>query len=169
MAQSLSFFQRNHVPRGKRADGYSTQCGDVPTAAERAAEITGQSSNISPFAALRLKAGMIRVRHVDQRQAVDVHDSWLKFRLHAVARDVIGALTVNFDGRKPRRQLFDRAQEFGQKRRDGVRRRTRIARLYDPSLSVVSVSLFTPANCETIDFAPVHHKRHRFGGISESD
>src|SRR6266446_10487533 len=146
MAQSLKFFQRNHVPLRKRADGYSTQGGDVPPTAKGAAEITGQRPHIRPLPALRLEVGMVRIRHVDQRQAVDVHDPRLEFRLLAVAGDVISALAFNFDRGKPRRHLFDSTNESWQKRLDCVRRWTRIARLHDPSLGVVSISLFAPAN-----------------------
>src|SRR5215470_18863296 len=146
MAQSLKFFQRNHIRLRKRADGYSTQRGDVPPAAKGAAEIAGERPHIRPLAALRLEVGMVRIRHVDQRQAADVHDPGFEFRLLAVTSDVISALAFNFDRRKPRRHLFDSADESWQKRLDCVRRWTRVARRHDPSLGVVSISLFAPAN-----------------------
>src|SRR5262249_51803339 len=146
MTQSLKFFQRNHVPLRERADGYSTQGGDVPPAAKGAAEIAGQRPHIRPFAALRLEVSMMRVRHVDQRQAVDVHDPGFEFRLFAVTCDVISALAFNLDRGKPRRHLFDSADESWQKHLDCVRPWTRIARHHDPSLGVVSIPLFAPAN-----------------------
>src|SRR5258708_23511321 len=168
MAQSLKFFQRNHVPLGKRADGYSTQGGDMPPAAKGAAEIAGQRPHIRPLAALRLEAGMVRIRHVDQRQAVDVHDPGFELRLLAVAGDVISALAFNLDCGKPRRHLFDSTDEPWQKRLDCVRRWTRVARLHDPSLGVVSIPFFAPANDKTITFTPVLHEQHRFAGVHQS-
>src|SRR5215471_1279562 len=98
----------------------------MPTASERPAKIACQRPYIGPFTAFGLKARVIRIGGVDQGQAVNVHQARLELELFTVARNVVGALPIDLDGRKSRRHLFDSANKFRQKRCDRFWRWPRI-------------------------------------------
>ena len=91
-------------PNGPTAARRSAQTW--PKQPKRAAQIAGQRADIGALAAFGLEHGVVGVRRLDERQAVDVDRPGCELDLLAVAGEVVGALAVDLDGGIARRHLL---------------------------------------------------------------
>src|SRR6266481_1803468 len=85
----------------------------------------------------------------------------------AVARQIIGALSLNLDGGVLWRNLLDHPGEARQQLSNRLRRWPDVARMDDAAFGVVGVALLAPANHEAIALAAIHHIGNRLGGLAE--
>ena len=95
--------------------------------AEQAPHVARERAHIGALAALGLEHGAIRIGELgvlDQLEAMNLDRARFELDDLAVAREIVGALAVDLDGRVARRHLRDRAGEARQERADGRRRRT---------------------------------------------
>ena len=86
-----------------------------------------------------------------------------------VARQVVGALAVDLDGRERRRRLQDLAGEARQQRLDGLARRAHVAGGDDLALGVVGVGGRAPAHGEAVVLGAVDGVGHGLGRLAQRD
>ena len=110
-------------------------------AAQLAAHIPGESAHVGALAAFGFQHRRRPVGHVDEAEVFDHDPARLEHDQLAAAREVIGAVAVDLDGRKARRNLAYLAPEFPStlsiSSADGS---TSDVRTTSPSASSVSVS-----------------------------
>mgnify|MGYP001801360390 CR=1 FL=1 len=92
----------------KRARPQAAQLHDMAVAAEPLAEIARNAAHIAALAADHLQHGMVFVRSLDQRQALDPDRPGFEFRRRALSRQIIGARTADLDGGEDGRALPQR-------------------------------------------------------------
>src|SRR6478672_8086397 len=116
----------------------------MPETAESSAEIARDRAHIGAFAALGFEHRLVGRRHCGKFQAMDFDRAGAQLYRLAVAREIVGALALDLDRRKARRNLLDGAGEARELRADGVFARARVAFLRDAAFRVVGVALFAP-------------------------
>src|SRR5262245_920814 len=141
----------------------------MPVAAEQAAHVAGERPHIGALATFGAQHGVVGVGDVDEAQAVDLDRTGLELDHLTVAREIIGALAVNLDGREARWDLRDRAGELREDRADVVDGGPCSAGGINAPLGVVGVALLAPAHGELIDLASIHHERDGLGRFPERD
>src|SRR4051812_22179334 len=78
----------------------------MPEAPERSAKVARQGPHIGALAAIRLDNTAVAVMRHDG-QAVDLHGAGDQLGSLAVPCQIVGALTLDLDGREARRDLLD--------------------------------------------------------------
>src|ERR1051326_7553450 len=98
---------------------------------------------------------MVRIGGFEQLQPVNLDSARLQFDGLAVARQVVGALAVDLDGRKTRRNLLDRAGKTRQLGAYCRRVRPDRARCRNAAFGVVGVAFLAPADGKAIGLTAV--------------
>ncbi|MOA19832.1 hypothetical protein D3C78_1402380 [compost metagenome] len=91
------------------------------------------------------------------------------FHRFAFARQIIGALASDLDGRKLRRRLQDHPGIVGQNIADRLFVRALLGGIEHLAFQIVGRALLTPGDGKFVDFPTVHDVRHGFGGVAERD
>ena len=101
---------------GKRADRGAVEPRHVALGAERVGEVAGERPHIGALGAGHLEFGLVLAVR-DKHEAVDLDFALGHLDRLAGARQVIGTLAIDADGREGRRSLDDQPGEARQQRR----------------------------------------------------
>src|SRR5579862_4627291 len=167
MPKRLQVFQWNCLAKRKWPDSGPAKRRNMPHRAERAGKVPHPGPDVSPFAATHFEFGMVRIRLTRKPDLMDEHLAGFELRRFAVARQVVGALTLDPDGREARGYLLDLPREAGQNGLDRLARGTDSAGLHDLAFGIVAVAAFTPTRDKDIGLLGFHGERDGFRRLAE--
>src|SRR5580700_2569225 len=101
---------------------------------------------------------MIRVRSAQKRQAFDQDAAGLEIDRLAGARQIVGALALNLEGREGWRDLLDVAHEGSQRAADRLVGGTKVAGGGDLALGIFRRARLPEAEREAVFLPAVHDK-----------
>ena len=139
----------------------------MPEGAQGRTQITGQGTHIDALTGLHLEDGEIRRRAIKQLEPGNVHSSRSKLHWLVGASESIGAFAGHFDRRVSGWDLLDISLEAIEQRDDLVGGRTPITGRDDLTVSIIGVSLLSPANREPVDLAAFHNVADGLGRFAE--
>src|SRR5215471_11807455 len=169
MAESLQLFQRNCGFYREGTDFESSQLRDMAESIEGECQIPHPGPDIRALAAGKLENRLVRVQNFDQPGFSDKNRTRLQAELLAVARKVIGPLTVHLYGRIGRRHLEDFPNETRELGEDLGLAWANLGERRNLAFGIVCGARLAPAGGEAVELFAVHGVGHRLGRLAQSD
>ncbi|MNY14299.1 hypothetical protein D3C86_1474690 [compost metagenome] len=141
----------------------------MPLGAQDGGQVARQRTHIDALARAHGDFDVVGVRGVGHRRLVDRDPAGVQLELGAVARQVIGALAVDPDGRELGRNLIDLADEGRQRRLHRLDRGPHVGPGDNLALAVDAVGGDAPVDGEAIDLLGVHHEGHGLGRLAQGN
>ena len=151
------------------ANAGAAQHDDVAFGAEGVGEIAGHGADVETLAGADAEGGGIFRDDFDQSGVVDGDRPALKLEVFAIAGEIIGAFAIDFDGGELWRDLFDLADESGQRGKDCVFCRADIGAGDLDAFGIIAGGGDAPLDGEDIVFVGIHGPGDGFGGVAEGD
>ena len=169
MAQSLYFFQRNHVLPVKRPDAGAPQRANMAERAQFTGQIAGQRADIGAFSAPHFKARMIGIGQAEKLEGLDFDPARAEREILPGAGQAVGSFARDPERGIARRHLLDDACKPWQDGFDFVPFRPLRDLVRDRPFAIIGIRGYPPAHRECIVFRPVLNERYRLGGLSQRD
>lgn len=160
-------FERYSLRNLQVADRDPTQRGQVRPAAERSANVLGESANVRSLAAGHAEATAI-AGMLEQHQFADIHFTRLAFYLHALARQLVKRPPVTLERRIHRRYLSDAAAKRLQRGFEFRPVETRDAALQHLALGIASIRRHAEEDVSLVGFVGIEKVGGEFGGLAET-